>query len=173
MEFLKEIFGSEALTYDQLAEKLKGNDKIKIANLASGEYVNRHKLDDAEKLLAAERARYADFDPEWKTKLADAEKAAEEKLSAFKLEQAVEGALKSAKVRDTVAVKAHLSMDNVKLNEKGELEGLSEQLDKLKTDNSYLFENTVPITISSPTPGGSPAANGGLRGAITEHYNQN
>ncbi len=172
MEFLKEIFGSEALTYDQLAEKLKGNDKIKLANLASGEYVSKYKLEDAEKQLAAERAKLADFDPEWKTKLANAEKAADEKLAAFKLEQAVEGALKTAKVRDAVAVKAHLSMDNVKLNDKGELEGLNEQLDKLKTDNAYLFETTVPVSHSISTPGGSPSESVGLRGAIAEHYAQ-
>lgn len=172
MEFLKEIFGSEALTYDQLAEKLKGNDKIKIANLASGEYVSKYKLDDAEKLLAAERAKLADFDPDWKTKIANAEKAADEKLSAFKLEQAVEGALKNAKVRDTVAVKAHLSMDNVKLNEKGELEGLSGQLEKLKADNAYLFEPTVKVSFSSPTPGGSPTEHSGLKGAIADYYSK-
>lgn len=170
MEFLKEVFGSEALTYEQLSEKLKGNDKIKLANLAGGEYVSRYKLDDAEKLLAEERAKYADFDPDWKTKLADAEKAADEKLSAFKLEQAVEGALKDAKVRDAVAVKAHLSMDNVKLTDKGELEGLSEQLESLKKDNAYLFEPAVKITFSSPTNGGSPAEHSGLKGAIAEHY---
>ncbi len=172
MEFLKEVFGSEALTYDQLAEKLKGNDKIKLANLASGEYVSKYKLEDAEKQLAAERAKLADFDPDWKTKIADAEKAADEKLSAFKLEQAVEGALKTAKVRDTVAVKAHLSMDNVKLNDKGELEGLSDQLENLKQDNAYLFEPAVKVNFSSPTPGGSPTENGGLKGAIAEHYAQ-
>lgn len=172
MEFLKEIFGSEALTYEQLSDKLKGNENIKLANLASGDYVSKYKLDDAEKLLAAERAKLADFDPEWKVKLADAEKAADEKLSAFKLEQAVESALKNAQARDTVAVKAHLSMDNVKLNDKGELEGLTEQLDKLKTDNAYLFEPSVKVNFSSPTPGGSPSGHGGLKGAIEEHYSK-
>ena len=38
MEFLKEVFGSEALTYDQLAEKLKGSTTIKLGNLAGGAY---------------------------------------------------------------------------------------------------------------------------------------
>lgn len=44
MEFLKDIFGSEALTYDQLAEKLKGSKDIKLGNLAGGQYVQREKL---------------------------------------------------------------------------------------------------------------------------------
>lgn len=131
MEFLKEIFGTEALTYEQLSERLAGNEEIKLANIAGGEYVSRDMLNDVEQ-------------------------AANEKVSAFKLEQAIENAFKDAKVRDAVAVKAHLSMDNVKLNEQGELEGLSDQLEKLKTDNAYLFEPAIKISFSSPTPGGTP-----------------
>lgn len=131
IEFLKEIFGSEALTYEQLSEKLEGNENIKLANLASGDYVSKDTLNQVEQ-------------------------AANEKVSAFKLEQAIENAFKDAKVRDAVSVKAHLSMDNVKLNDKGELEGLNDQLEKLKTDNAYLFEPSVKVSFSSPTPGGSP-----------------
>ena len=171
MEFLKEVFGSEALTYDQLAEKLKDNDKIKLANLASGEYVSKYRLDDAEKLLAAERAKLEGYDPEWKTKVENSEKLADEKLSAFKLEQAVDGALKNAKVRDNTAVKALLTMDNVKLNDNGELEGLSEQLETLKKDKSFLFEpNTKLINYSSATPDGSLSGGEGLKGAIEDYY---
>lgn len=45
MDFLKSIFGDQALTYDQLAEKLKDNKDIKLANLATGQYVDKGKLD--------------------------------------------------------------------------------------------------------------------------------
>ncbi len=136
MEFLKEIFGSDALTYEQLSEKLKNNSNIKIANLASGDYVSKYRFEETEKLLAAERAKLEGYDSEWKTKVANAEKLADEKLNAFKLEQAVDKALKNAKARDGQAVKALLTMDNVKLNDKGELEGLSEQLETLQKDKS-------------------------------------
>ena len=44
MEFLKEFLGDEL--YAQVEAKLKGNDKVKIANLASGEYVSKSKYDD-------------------------------------------------------------------------------------------------------------------------------
>lgn len=44
MEFLKEILGEEL--YSQVEAKLKGNDKVKLANLASGEYVSKGKYDD-------------------------------------------------------------------------------------------------------------------------------
>lgn len=46
MEFLKALFGNgEALTYDQLAEKVKEN-KFNVVNLADGSYVSKSKFDD-------------------------------------------------------------------------------------------------------------------------------
>lgn len=45
MDFLKDVFGAEALTYAQLVEKLKGNKNIRLANLASGQYVKREELE--------------------------------------------------------------------------------------------------------------------------------
>lgn len=50
MEWLKEFLGDEL--YSQVEAKLKGNDKVKLANLASGEYVSKSKFDDKEKELA-------------------------------------------------------------------------------------------------------------------------
>lgn len=50
MEFLKEILGEEL--YSQVEAKLKGNDKVKLVNLASGEYVSKSKFDDKVKELA-------------------------------------------------------------------------------------------------------------------------
>ena len=38
MEFLKELFGTEALTYGQLAEKVTAK-KMKLADLSTGAYV--------------------------------------------------------------------------------------------------------------------------------------
>ena len=38
MEKLKALFGSEALTWEQLEEKLKDNKDVKIANLAAGSH---------------------------------------------------------------------------------------------------------------------------------------
>ena len=45
MEFLKALFNGEALTYEQLAEKVKGA-KLNVANIADGSYVSRAKFDD-------------------------------------------------------------------------------------------------------------------------------
>jgi hypothetical protein len=54
MEFLKDVLGEEL--YNQVAEKLKGNEKIKLANLAEGQYVDKKKFDEAD----TERKRLAD-----------------------------------------------------------------------------------------------------------------
>lgn len=43
MEFLKEILGEEL--YAQVAAKLEGNKTVKLANLASGEYVSKAKYE--------------------------------------------------------------------------------------------------------------------------------
>jgi len=45
MEFLKALFGDEALTYDQLAAKV-AEGKLNVVNIADGSYVSRNKFDD-------------------------------------------------------------------------------------------------------------------------------
>ena len=45
MEFLKSIFGEKALTYAELEAALKDSKEIKLGNLASGQYVDKAKLD--------------------------------------------------------------------------------------------------------------------------------
>lgn len=46
MEFLKELLGDDL--YSQVEAKLKDNKDVKLANLASGEYVSKAKYDDKE-----------------------------------------------------------------------------------------------------------------------------
>ena len=43
MEFLKELFGDKALTFDQFAAKVNER-KMKLANISDGAYVGREKL---------------------------------------------------------------------------------------------------------------------------------
>lgn len=45
MEFLKALFGDEALTYDQFAAKV-AEGKLNVVNIADGSYVSRNKFDD-------------------------------------------------------------------------------------------------------------------------------
>ena len=50
MDFLKELFGTEALTYDQLSEKVT-EKKLNVVDISGGQYVSRAKFDDRTKVL--------------------------------------------------------------------------------------------------------------------------
>ena len=67
-------------------------------------------------------------------------------LQQTKLNSAVDSALGKAKVRNSKAAKALLNMDEVKLNDKGEVEGLDDQISSLQKTDGYLFDqgNTEP-----------------------------
>ena len=43
--FLKRFFGDEALTFDQLNEKLTADDTVHIVNVADGSYVPKEDYD--------------------------------------------------------------------------------------------------------------------------------
>ena len=61
-------------------------------------------------------------------------------LQQTKLNSAVDSALSKAKVRNSKAAKALLNMDEVKLNDKGEVEGLDDQISSLQKTDGYLFD---------------------------------
>ena len=50
MDFLKELFGTEALTYEQLVAKVS-EKKLNIVDISGGQYVSRAKYDDRTKAL--------------------------------------------------------------------------------------------------------------------------
>ena len=61
-------------------------------------------------------------------------------LRQTKLNSAVDSALSKAKVRNSKAAKALLNMGEVKLNDKGEVEGLDDQINSLQKTDGYLFD---------------------------------
>lgn len=64
-------------------------------------------------------------------------------IYSIKLENAIEKAVAKSGAKTSKAVMALLDMDNISLNEKGELTGANEQLNALKEneDTKYLFNN--------------------------------
>lgn len=151
MEKLKALFGTEALTWEQLEEKLKDNKEVKIANLASGQYVDKKKLEEKVSELATAQAtitglqdtvkKFDGVDIEkLKKDAADWETKYNTDIAAMKLDSAVNVALLEAKVKNPKLARAGLDMSLVKLD--GEkLLGLSEQLEALKKSDGYLFED--------------------------------
>ena len=81
---------------------------------------------------------------EWKSKAEKAQTEAAAQLAALKFDHALESALNGAKVKNAKAVQALLSKDALKYNEAdGTIVGLTEQLEKIKSENDYLFADTV------------------------------
>nr|DAU90810.1 MAG TPA: minor structural protein [Caudoviricetes sp.] len=150
MEALKALFGTEALTWAQLEEKLKDSKDIKLANLAGGGYVDKKKYDDkaaeletANKTIAGLQDTVKKFDGVDVEKLRSDAKEWESKyntdLAAVKLDSAVSMALVEAKAKNPKLAKAALDMSTVKLDG-DKLLGFSEQLEALKKSDAYLFD---------------------------------
>ncbi|WEV39274.1 phage scaffolding protein [Lactobacillus sp. ESL0680] len=80
-----------------------------------------------------------------------------EQLSQTKLNNAIDQSLTQSKVRNTKAAKALLNMDNIKLDEQGNLIGLDEQVKGLKQSDAYLFDegSKQPYTPANGQPTGN------------------
>lgn len=150
MDKLKALFGEEALTWAQLEEKLKDNKDVKLANLAAGSHISKGKydalateLETANETIKGLKETVSKFDgvdvdglknsvTEWETKYNN-------DITALKLDSAVNMALVGAKAKNPKLAKAALDMSVIKLDGENLL-GLSEQIDKLKESDGYLFE---------------------------------
>lgn len=163
MEKLKALFGTEALTWEQLEEKLKDNEEVKIANLAAGSYVDKSKYDNkvselgkANETIKGLKETVAKFDgvdlDKLKKDASDWETKYNTDLAAVKLDSAVDMALVQAKAKNPKLAKAALDMSVIKLDGENLL-GLTEQLDKLKESDGYLFEAEQK---QEETKGGAP-----------------
>lgn len=150
MDKLKALFGTEALTFEQLEEKLKDNKEIKLANLAAGSHVDKRKYDDvvtqlgtANDTIKGLRDTVAKFDgvdiEKLKKDASDWETKYNTDIAAVKLDSAVNLALVGAKAKNPKLAKAALDMSVIKLDGDN-LFGFNEQIDKLKESDAYLFD---------------------------------
>lgn len=168
MEKLKALFGSDALTFEQLEEKLKDNKEIKLANLASGQYIDKKKFDDkVSELTAANttieglKSTVSKFDgvdieglkksvSEWETKY-------NTDVEAARVDALLTDALFEAKAKNPRMLKKMLDMSTIKRD--GEkLLGVTEQLDALKKSDAYAFD------IEEEPKGGAKVNTGGSHG---------
>ena len=151
MEFLKTVFGDKALTWDEFAEAIKADKDIKIANIATGEYVGKDKFkakeDEVKELkgqistlqetvngyegvdVAALKQSVAD----WETKY-NADMAALQKNVALKM------AL-SGMVHDPDDIVGLLDMSTVEIDDKGNLKtNIDDMVKSIKETKPYLFK---------------------------------
>ncbi len=91
---------------------------------------------------------------DYKAKYEAAKKKAKEDLDALRFDHALDSALSDSKARSAKAVKAFLDMSTLKLTDSGEISGLKEQLEKIRSENDYLFEQEKqPPRFGAPTGG--------------------
>lgn len=161
MEWLKEILGE---SYTEEIEKAVSakigkdfvsrsdfnakNEKVKALE---GQIAQRDEQLENLKKIDAEglQAQIAKLQQENADKKAEYER----NLEKVQFEHALDNALVAAKAKNAKAVKALLTMEDLKLKN-GEIIGLNEQLETLKGENDYLFnsEKKAP-KFADKTPG--------------------
>lgn len=185
MEFLKEILGEEL--YAQVAAKLEGNDSVKLANLATGEYVSKSKYVDelavkdkriqelADKIKNFEGVdvkQLQDDVENWKIKY-------NQDLESARLDSAIQLAIAKSGTLSEKALMGLLDKDKIKFDKDGKLTGLDEQIEAIKKEDSFLFKAAEPNkpkegddVVLDGDHGGSPKpeAPTTLAAAISEHY---
>ena len=173
MEFLKELFGDKPLSYDDFVQAVNAyngdeankDKQIKLANLSSGEYVSKEKLDRIQETLTGRETELTNAN----NLIAQLEKASkgnetalnqiaeyktqaeqlQAELAETKLKSAIKVALLSEKAVDVDYLTFKL---NEKLKEKGEsleldenenIKGWDERLAGLKVQFPTMFESST------------------------------
>ena len=93
----------------------------------------------------------------------------EKQIADIKKTAAIENEILKANAVDVDMVKVKLNLDDVKIDEKGSVSGLSEQLETVKKDFGFLFQKPS----YKPAGGKDPDTVSDLRGAIAERIQNN
>lgn len=162
MPSLESIIGKDL--YKQLSEDIrkKYSDKADLQDVSDGAYIIKETYEQAKKEAKEYKKQVGERDTqitELKEEFKDAKGLKEKvetleadnkkkdedyqaELKKIKLDNAIEGALKSAKAKSTKALKAMLDLDKVKLD--GDiLLGINEQLESIKKEHDYMFEKEI------------------------------
>lgn len=128
-------YEKETETHNQTAETLKTKD-TEISSLKEQLKTANKQIADFKNMDIESIKKSAD---DYKTKFEESEKNAKAEIEKLKFDFALDGALVSAKARNSKAVKALLDMENLKFAD-GQITGLKEQIEKVKKENDFLFE---------------------------------
>ena len=133
MEFLREILGDEL--YAQVEEKINGADGIQLANIADGSYIAKADYDklsgELEKLKGADNSAELEQLRTEKAKL-------EGDIGKLKFKSALDIALATSGARNAKALSALIDPAKLTLTDEG-LDGFSQQLEAVKSENPWLF----------------------------------
>jgi chromosome segregation ATPase len=171
MDFLKDILGDDL--FNQVLAKLEGTD-VKLANLSTGDYVSKDKHDaeiraaekerdgykaqlsdlseqieaaqGSEKTIGDLNAKIKQIQADNNTKVAEIEASKEQ----LKRDAKIDLAVVMAGARNLESVLVHVNKEKVSLNDQGELVGLADQLETIKTNHEYLFGEPKPVFKTAP-----------------------
>ncbi len=179
MDFLKDILGEEL--FENVSSKVNAfnsdnpDKAVKIANLATGLYVDKNKFDS----VAAERdglktqigqrdediaelKKKSSGNEQISSKLTELQNkydndtaALQKQLSETQFNAALDLALEKSGAKSTKALRGLLDMEKITL-ENNALSGFSEQLEQIKAENDFLFE-AEKQKAGGMRQGGSPA----------------
>lgn len=142
-EFLKQLGIEDKTVIDSIMDENGRDINSEKARLGGYETL-KTQLADANKKI--EELGKLDFDgvkamaDDYKAKFEQAQTESKMQLEALRFDYALDGALSGAKAKNIKTVRALLDTDKLRLNKDGTLTGLSEQLDKIRNENDYLFE---------------------------------
>ncbi len=164
MDFLKDIFGAEALTFEQFQAKVKENGQIKLADLSGGQYVAKQKLTDSEALLAAANGTIRNLQDTLKKfdgvdvaklqgDLAALQKKYDDDTAHLKKASAIGSEAIKRGARNPELVMRAINMDAVKIDG-DQITGLAEQFDNLQKSDPYLFNTETTDVVGTGHAGG-------------------
>lgn len=161
-DFLRELGIEQEAINKIMAENGKDIEALKaqVSTLETEKANLSAQLTDANTQI--ERFKDLDIDgikaaaDDWKGKYEAAEAKAKADVEKLQFDHALSAALSKAKARDNKAVSALLDMGGLKLNN-GEIVGLDQQLEMMKKEKSFLFEDGegVPAIVRGTSGGTS------------------
>lgn len=152
-------------------ENAKGTASTEIKNLQTEVEGLKTQVGDRDKQLETLKASAGD-NADLKKKIEDlqtenatAKATHESELNQLKIDFAVEKALTGAKAKNIKAVKALLELGEAKLDKDGNVKGLDEQIEKLRSDDDtkFLFEAQKQQKQQQNFKGFQPGASGGQK----------
>lgn len=146
-DFLESLFGTsaegeepKAMTYAELEAAIDGADNLQLVNLSAGGYVTQADYDTLNGQLEDANGKLSDYDPEWKTKLEQADTDTDAKVASVVKDYAIRMAINAAGTVDPDVVKLLIKTDEVKVD--GDtVTGVAEQLEALRKEKPYLFKD--------------------------------
>ena len=149
-------------------ENAKGTAATEIKNLQTEVEGLKTQVGDRDKQLETLKASAGDNADlkkqieDLQTENATAKANHESELNQLKIDFAVEKALTGAKAKNIKAVKALLELNDAKLDKDGNVKGLAEQIEKLRSgdDTKFLFEVQKQTKQQQNFKGFQPGASG-------------